>query len=152
MPTGVWRRFYLAIVDRTEEGVFMIRLGRCGLALVLALGCCAFDAKAQFKNGGQAVELRLPTLSQRAVTTQRIGLTDITINYCRPLAGGREIWGKAVPYGQVWRSGANENTTISFTDDVSVEGPPFPAPTFRPPPIPHPDPPQHHFYQKLNPP
>src|SRR5260370_26842696 len=115
MPTGVWRRFYLAISDRTEEGVFMNRLGRCGLALVLALGCCAFGAKAQFKNGGQAVELRLPTLSQRAVTTQRVGLTDITINYCRPLVNGREIWGKAVPYGQGWRSGAHENTTISFT-------------------------------------
>jgi tetratricopeptide (TPR) repeat protein len=92
------------------------------VALVLALGGWAVGAEAQFKSGGQAIELRLPTLSQRAVTTQRIGLTDITINYCRPLVGGREIWGKAVPYGQVWRSGANENTTISFTDDVSVEG------------------------------
>ena len=108
----------------------MNRLGRCGLGLVLALGCWAVAAEAQFKNGGQAVELRLPTLSQRAVTTQRIGLTDITINYCRPLAGGREIWGKAVPYGQVWRSGANENTTISFTDDVSVEGHALPAGTY----------------------
>src|SRR5216683_1134657 len=130
MPTGVWRRFYLAIYHRTEEGVFMNRSGRCGVALVLAWGCFAVGAEAQFKNGGQAVELRLPTLSQRAVTTQRIGLTDITINYCRPLAGGREIWGKAVPYGQVWRSGANENTTISFTDDVSVEGHALPAGTY----------------------
>ncbi len=108
----------------------MNRLGRCGLGLALALGCCAFGARAQFKNGGQAVELRLPTLSQRAVSTQRIGLTDITINYCRPLVNGREIWGKAVPYGQVWRSGANENTTISFTDDVSVEGHALPAGTY----------------------
>ena len=108
----------------------MNRLGRRGLGLVLALGCCAFGAEAQFKNGGQAVELRLPTLSQRAVSTQRIGLTDITINYCRPLVNGREIWGKAVPYGQVWRSGANENTTIAFTDDVSVEGHPLPAGTY----------------------
>src|SRR5712692_3039134 len=108
----------------------MNRLGRCGLGLGLALGCCAVGAEAQFKNGGQAVELRLPTLSQRAVSTQRIGLTDITINYCRPLVNGREIWGKAVPYGQVWRSGANENTTIAFTDDVSVEGHALPAGTY----------------------
>src|SRR5712691_1235 len=122
--------FYLTISHRTEEGVFMNRLGRCGVGLALALGCWAVGAEAQFKNGGQAVELRLPTLSQRAVTTQRVGLTDITINYCRPLAGGREIWGKAVPYGQVWRSGANENTTISFTDDVSVEGHALPAGTY----------------------
>jgi len=97
---------------------------------VLAWGLFASSAQAQFKNGGQAVELRLPTLSQRAVATQRIGLTDITINYCRPLVGGREIWGKAVPYGNVWRSGANENTTISFSDDVSVEGRALPAGTY----------------------
>jgi len=99
-------------------------------SLALAIGAFAGVAQAQFKNGGQAVELRLPTLSQRAISTQRIGLTDITVNYCRPVAGGREIWGKAVPYGQPWRSGANENTTISFTDDVSVEGHPLTAGTY----------------------
>src|SRR6202048_4784147 len=109
------------------EGVFMRRLFSCCASLALATGGFAGVARAQFKNGGQAVELRLPTISQRAIGTQRIGLTDITINYCRPLVGGREIWGKAVPYGLVWRSGANENTTISFTDDVSVEGHALPA-------------------------
>jgi len=108
----------------------MNRLCRNGVTLVLAVGCWAAGAQAQFKNGGQAVELRLPTLSQRAVATQRIGLTDITINYCRPLVNGREIWGKAVPYGSVWRSGANENTTISFSDDVSIEGHALPAGTY----------------------
>lgn len=53
---------------------------------------------------------------------QRIGLTDITIAYHRPLVKGRKIWGGLVPYGQVWRAGANENTTIQFSDAVSVEG------------------------------
>jgi hypothetical protein len=103
--------------------------GSC-LGLAVAFGSFAGVARAQFKNGGQAVELRLPTLSQRSIGMQRIGLTDITVNYCRPLVGGREIWGKAVPYGQVWRSGANENTTIAFTDDVSVEGHALPAGTY----------------------
>src|SRR6266404_742326 len=112
------------------EGVFMRRLFSCCASLALAIGGFAGVARAQFKNGGQAVELRLPTISQRAIGTQRIGLTDITVNYCRPLVGGREIWGKAVPYGPVWRSGANENTTISFTDDVSVEGRALPAGTY----------------------
>src|ERR1700738_1758756 len=112
------------------EGVFMRRLFSCCASLALATGGFAGVARAQFKNGGQAVELRLPTISQRAIGTQRIGLTDITVNYCRPLVGGREIWGKAVPYGLVWRSGANENTTISFTDDVSVEGHALPAGTY----------------------
>jgi hypothetical protein len=54
--------------------------------------------------------------------TQRIGVTDITINYHRPLVNGRPIWGKLVPYGEVWRAGANENTTITFSDPVTVEG------------------------------
>jgi hypothetical protein len=104
----------------------------CGYSTVLLISGILLQgsAQAQFKNGGQAVELKLPTLSQRSVITQRIGLTDITINYCRPLVGGREIWGKAVPYGRVWRSGANENTTISFTDDVSIEGKPLSAGTY----------------------
>ncbi|MGA7402075.1 MAG: DUF2911 domain-containing protein [Candidatus Sulfotelmatobacter sp.] len=71
---------------------------------------------------GQTVMLDLPLQSQRAVVAQRIGLTDITINYHRPLVNGRQVWGKLVPYGQVWRAGANENTTITFTDPVTIEG------------------------------
>ena len=67
----------------------------------------------------------LPRDSQHSVLTQRIGMTDITINYHRPLVKGRTIWGKVVPYGEVWRSGANENTTITFTDPVTVEGQPL---------------------------
>src|SRR5260370_11481548 len=108
----------------------MQRLFEWWSSLALAIGGFAGVARAQFKSGGQAIELRVPTISQRAIGTQRIGLTDITVNYCRPLVGGREIWGKAVPYGLVWRSGANENTTISFTDDVSVEGHAWPAGTY----------------------
>ena len=70
----------------------------------------------------QSFTLDLPRQSQHAVITQRIGITDITINYHRPLVAGRKIWGGLVPYGDVWRSGANENTTITFTDPVTVEG------------------------------
>jgi tetratricopeptide (TPR) repeat protein len=73
----------------------------------------------------QSVMLNLPRDSQQSVITQRIGITDITINYHRPLVKGRTIWGKLVPYGQVWRAGANENTTIKFTDAVSIEGKPL---------------------------
>jgi tetratricopeptide (TPR) repeat protein len=53
-------------------------------------------------------------------------LTDITITYHRPLVNGRKIWGGLVPLGEVWRAGANENTTIEFSDPVSVEGQPLP--------------------------
>ena len=95
--------------------------------LAAAAGLLAASANAQFKNGAQATELKLPEVSQRASVTQRIGLTDITIVYHAPLVGGRELFGKIIPYGKVWRAGANENTTIAFTDDVSVEGQPLPA-------------------------
>ncbi len=71
---------------------------------------------------GETLMLDLPRQSQHATIMQRIGITDITINYHRPLANGRQIWGKIVPYGQVWRAGANENTTITFTDPVTIEG------------------------------
>ena len=70
----------------------------------------------------QSTQLNIPRDSQRASVTQRVGITDITINYHRPLVKGRTIWGKVVPYGQVWRAGANENTTITFTDPVTIEG------------------------------
>src|SRR5215472_9149192 len=70
----------------------------------------------------QSTVLDLPRDSQHSVVGQRIGITDITITYSRPLVKGRTIWGKVVPYDQVWRAGANENTTITFTDPVSIEG------------------------------
>src|SRR6202051_1670525 len=54
---------------------------------------------------GQTVMLDLPRPSQHAVVTQRIGITDITVNYHRPLANGRQIWGKLVPFGEVLRAG-----------------------------------------------
>jgi tetratricopeptide (TPR) repeat protein len=108
----------------------MQTVNRLALCLLLASTVIASPTRAQFKNGSQATELKLPTISQRAIVTQRVGLTDITVNYCRPLAGGRELFGKTIPYGQVWRAGANENTVISFTDDVSVEGKPLPAGTY----------------------
>ena len=70
-------------------------------------------------------DLNLPDVSQAAEVEQRIGLTDITVKYHRPLVNGRKIWGGLVPYGKVWRAGANENTTIEFSDPVSVERQPL---------------------------
>lgn len=75
-------------------------------------------------------QLTAPQVSQKASVSQTIGLTDITINYHEPMVKGREIWGKLVPYNEVWRGGANENTTITFTDPVKVEGQDIPAGTY----------------------
>lgn len=78
----------------------------------------------------QSLVLDLPDPSQRAEVTQRIGITDVTIDYHRPLVKDRKIWGGLVPYGEVWRSGANINTTISFSDPVKIEGQPLDKGTY----------------------
>jgi len=78
----------------------------------------------------QSFILDLPRDSQHSVLTQRIGISDVTLNYHRPLVKGRTIWGKVVPYGQVWRAGANENTTIAFSDPVTIEGQSLPRGTY----------------------
>jgi hypothetical protein len=69
---------------------------------------------------GQA--LRLPRPSPNATLTQSVGLTDITIKYSRPGVKGRQIWGALVPWDTIWRTGANEATTINFSDDVTIDG------------------------------
>jgi Protein of unknown function (DUF2911) len=81
----------------------------------LSLVAVACTARAQ--NG-----LNLPDVSQAAEIKQRIALTDVTINYHRPVVKGRKIWDGLVPYGKVWRVGANENTTFEISDPVTIEG------------------------------
>lgn len=75
-------------------------------------------------------DLKKPELSQAASVSQQIGLTTINVTYHSPLTKGRKIWGDIVPYGEVWRAGANENTTISFSSDVEVEGKALAAGTY----------------------
>ncbi len=84
-------------------------------------------------------DLNLPDVSQAAEVKQRIALTDITVKYHRPLVNGRKIWGGLVPYGKVWRAGANENTTIEFSDPVSIEGQPLAKGVYGLHMIPNPD-------------
>jgi hypothetical protein len=67
-------------------------------------------------------QLDLPRVSPKATVSQTVGLTDVSIAYCRPGVKGRAIWGGLVPYGEVWRTGANEATTITFSDPVTVNG------------------------------
>ena len=99
----------------------------------------ALDAAAQ------APAVKLPRPSQKASVMQTVGVTDITITYSRPGVKGRKIWGDApaaaasgtatlddararakdapiVPYGHVWRTGANEATTFTVTDEVMING------------------------------
>jgi hypothetical protein len=66
--------------------------------------------------------LDLPVESQAASVTQRIGTTDITVHYNSPSVKGRTIYGEVVPYDQLWRAGANENTTLTVSSPITVEG------------------------------
>jgi tetratricopeptide (TPR) repeat protein len=83
-------------------------------------------------------QLNLPRGSQQASVSQTVGITKIQIDYSKPSVKGREIWGKLVPYGMnnlgfgtakesPWRAGADENTVIHFSNDVTVEGQPLKA-------------------------
>jgi tetratricopeptide (TPR) repeat protein len=79
----------------------------------------------------QLPPLKFPEVSPKASVSQTIGLTDITIRYHRPGVNGRKVWGTdLVPFNEVWRAGANENTTISFSTPVTVEGQKLDAGTY----------------------
>ena len=69
----------------------------------------------------------LPRQSPAATVSQTFGYTTATVSYARPAVNGRVIWGGLVPYGHVWRAGANEPTTVTFTRDVTVNGQPLVA-------------------------
>jgi len=80
--------------------------------------------------GPARAQLKLPRPSPKAALEQTIGLTDLRITYSRPGVKGRVIWGELVPYDKVWRTGANEATTIALSSDVKVNGHPLKAGTY----------------------
>ena len=82
---------------------------------------CFLIGSAQYK-----VQI-LPRLSPDKMVYQKIGYTEVQINYGSPRVKGRKIWGDLVPYNEIWRSGANEATNISFSDDVEIENNLLPA-------------------------
>lgn len=85
---------------------------------IFLFACVSLELQAQ---------VTLPPVSPRATLTQKIGLTAVSVNYSRPSVGGRKIFGDLVPYGQVWRTGANQSTKITFADNVTLEGNRVPA-------------------------
>lgn len=77
---------------------------------------------------GQA--LKVPAPSPQQTIKQAFALSEISITYCRPSAKGRIVFGDVVQYGQIWRTGANGATTITFGEDVTVEGKAIKAGTY----------------------
>lgn len=69
-----------------------------------------------------SAQVKTPQPSPKSVVTQIVGLTEVEIDYSRPSTKGRNIFGDLVPFGKMWRTGANANTTVSFSEDVIIEG------------------------------
>lgn len=75
--------------------------------------CLAISVNAQ---------IQAPQASPAGKIEQVVGLTNVTIEYSRPGMRGRTIFGDLIPYGEIWRTGANANTIITFSDDVKING------------------------------
>ncbi|MEJ2104769.1 MAG: DUF2911 domain-containing protein, partial [Ignavibacteriaceae bacterium] len=97
----------------------MLKLIQLSVVLIFILSLTAF---------GQ--EFRPPRPSPDATVSQYVGITKITVDYSSPGVKGRKIWGNLVPYGKIWRTGANEVTSITFSDPVKVNGNELPAGTY----------------------
>jgi hypothetical protein len=83
------------------------------ILFVLAMMIANYAIEAQVKT---------PQGSPKSTLSQVVGLTNVEIVYSRPSAKGRDVFNNLVPFGKLWRTGANENTTISFSDDVVIDG------------------------------
>ena len=108
----------------------MIQSSRFRPLLLSALFALALVAEPLLPGSLQASEeqkIEFPALSQHAVVKQRVGLTDVEIDYSRPNKNDREIFGGLVPYGKLWRTGANAVTKIKFSKPVTLGGKDIPA-------------------------
>ena len=97
----------------------MLKIFQLSLAFIFILSLGSF---------GQ--QLKTPRPSPDATVKQYVGVTEITIDYSSPGVKGRKVWGELVPFGEIWRTGANEATTITFSDVVKVNGNELPAGTY----------------------
>jgi hypothetical protein len=67
-------------------------------------------------------QVKTPAPSPKSTVEQMVGLTEVTVEYSRPSKKGRTIFGDLVPFGKLWRTGANKNSIITFSDDVVIKG------------------------------
>jgi hypothetical protein len=97
---------------------------RCTLRPTVSLVLLAI---ASSPVSAQSPPLVLPRESPAAVVSQTVGLADFQVSYSRPAVNGRKVWGALVPFGEVWRAGANENTVLAVTAPFTVGGMKLPA-------------------------
>lgn len=103
--------------------MLMFYISRCSRFLIPL--ACALIATSTVRAAEEKVEF--PAISQHQVVKQRVGLTDIEVDYSRPNKNDREIFGDLVPYGKVWRTGANATTKVKFSGPVKLDGKEIPA-------------------------
>lgn len=97
----------------------MLKIFQLSMALVFILSLGSF-----------AQQIKTPRPSPDATVIQFVGVTEIKIDYSSPGVKGRKVWGELVPFGEIWRTGANEATTITFSDVVKINGSELPAGTY----------------------
>ncbi len=81
-----------------------------------------FLALSVYANSGLFGQIKTPSASQMAKLSTTVGLTDISVEYSRPSKSGRKIYGDLVPFDAMWRTGANKNSMVTFSDDVMIGG------------------------------
>jgi len=108
----------------------MIQSLRFPSLLLSAVFTFVFVAGVLLPGGLRAADekkIEFPSASQHSVVKQRVGLTDVEVDYSRPNQNGREIFGGLVPYGKLWRTGANAVTKVKFSRAVTLGGKEIPA-------------------------
>ena len=108
----------------------MITSSRLRPLLLSALFALPFVTEPLLPGSLRAAEekkIEFPAASQHSVVKQRVGLTDVEVDYSRPNKNNREIFGGLVPYGKLWRTGANAVTKIKFSHPVTLGGKQIPA-------------------------
>jgi DUF2911 family protein len=93
------------------------------IPVVLALSCLPSIGSIAWAQG----VLEVPQPSPKARIEQRVGITDVALDYSSPGVKGRKIWGEVVPYDKAWRAGANQPTKLTVSRDFSFGGTPVPA-------------------------
>ncbi|MCJ8167257.1 DUF2911 domain-containing protein [Pontibacter sp. E15-1] len=91
------------------------------------IGFCLSAALMFGAGATQAQGIKMPAPSPSQKVEQVVGLSTVSLDYSRPAVKGREVFGGIVPYGKMWRTGANASTKIKFSEDVTIEGNKIPA-------------------------
>ena len=112
------------VAGQVESAVFSWPMDNRTTTAAVVVILCGFLAATVLAQ--DVIPLDRVIKSQRGTVTQKIANTDISIDYGRPVARGREIYGSLVPYGRIWHPGANDATSMTISRDIEVNGKPLP--------------------------